>query len=267
VSDDTQFKPPTTTAEVLDQLFYSDPEAMAPHVDAMIDRAVDKRIAQRDAMAPYHAEVLRSKQAMNKFLEKNSSIAKDEKAMAAIYRQFIREQRRDLERLARNKKWGENYTEAQARTLGEKDLTEWHRNRRAEGHRDIRTAEQLINDAALAYENWSGTKLYREGSEEQKRSRRIADRKAEADKVKGITRQSWETPEEDATPSTMRDERSGDDLSMEQYTARQMGMEGQANVDPDAARYSRGFDAIKQGRPQREHGKLARIGGVALTNK
>jgi hypothetical protein len=223
------------------------------------------QLQQQRAWQPYQQEQERSRQLMAKFLRDNSSVLRDVKSASAIRAQFLLEQRRDLLRLTRAGRFGDNYTEQQANAVTENDLANWHAQRRAERDPGVHPIERILEAAASEYERWAGVKLFRDGTSEQINARHMQRRKDEAAKVRGRERQPWEAvPEDNTQPSNaMAIEGQSGVRTPGQETAMWFGdMSGNVGEGGDD-RYAAAFARQQDFRRRQQQVKRAREGGGA----
>jgi hypothetical protein len=259
VNDDDNIQPLDPDhpfAKLVEDLQYNDPTIAGARLLQVLHDGYRQERAREQQTAPYQAEITKSRNALNNFVAANSSIARDRKALAAMEREILDQQRRDLLRLTRSGRWGDTYTEAQAMNCPDKDVATWHARARAEGQKGVRDVDTILDSARLAYQAWSGTTLFKDGPDLN--ARHIADRKAQANARKGIEPKPWEADED----TGMRSERDGSPTDLANETARLMGVgQNQANhqnADADEARFSRGVAQLQRMRNASKEGRVSK---------
>jgi hypothetical protein len=198
----------------------------------------------KDWNAIRQTELNRSRKVAADFRRKNSSFVAKPMAEAAMREAVIVEQTKDLHALLAAGTW-DGYDAKYLSGLSQQQIRDWHFDLRAQGYK-VRTTEELLNAAAIAYEETFGQRLHRSGRPEDLAHRRVQDMKREAAKKRGL--QSWEGMEtdEDSEPSNLiRRDADGGVMTPASWTASWMGSDA-PDVPADSAedRHSRAFASV-----------------------
>jgi hypothetical protein len=246
---------PNDVEEFLETVQYgdaSDPEMQARFLRG-VDALVDRRIAARQAAAPLNEEVEKSQKLMQEWARKNPAVKQDVKLTAAAMAQMYAEQRYDLKNyLSQGGTWPwaqSGYTEAYIDNLDPKEVVRWHVRMRVgtpEEQKWVRPIEAVLSAATESLESFTGQKMVYSDSPEENASRAVQRMKRDHAKARNRTLQPWDAaPEDDAPSNAMRHEETGQALTPRQYTA---AWSGAYQTGDTESRYSRGFEAIKNGR-------------------
>jgi hypothetical protein len=235
--------------DLIETVQYGEADEGVAKLKQVMSQQIAQGIEDRRLALYKEAEVKRSREASEAFRRKNSSFVDNGMQEAALRHAMVAEQYKDLSALLAQGKWP-GYTPDYLSQLTPQQVVNWHLDLRSNPTlaTSVRSAAEMMDAAAEAFESQFGVKLHRTGSTEELAHRHVNEMKKVAKQQRGHKPEEWEAvlDDEDISSNVMWGGEHGTTTPRDE-TLRWMG-DGQSGSNATDERYSRGFEAIARNR-------------------